>query len=93
MTGPSWHWTSRAPPAARTRFGQALDVAFRLLDGPTVKTAHTAARDPLLLVVSGDIYHSVVRGGHDGLDPGPFRNLVSAEIAGIRFTGWIYIPG
>jgi len=34
----------------------------------------------------GDVYHSA---GHHGT----LRNLVSAEIAGARFPGWIRTPG
>jgi len=71
-------------------FGTALDIAFRLLDAPRVKEALTVAPGPLLLVVSGDIYGSVVDRGNGGVDHRAFRNVVSAEIAGIRLPGWIY---
>lgn len=74
-------------------FGQALDVAFRLLDAPSAKMALTAVRDPLLLVVSGEVYQSVVRHSRDGIDLDTFRNLVSTEIAGTRFPGWVRVPG
>ncbi|MGH3558002.1 MAG: hypothetical protein ACRDTK_11035, partial [Mycobacterium sp.] len=49
-------------------FGEALDVAFRLLDAARVKQALRETPDPLVLVVSGDIYSSVVRHGYDGID-------------------------
>jgi hypothetical protein len=71
-------------------FGTALDVAFRLLDAPSVKEALAVAPGPLLLVVSGDIYGSVVDHGNGGTDQRAFRNVVSAEIAGIRLPGWIH---
>ena len=48
-------------------YGEALDIAFRLLDDPRVKQALKAAQGPLLLVVSGDIYHQVVRQGPGGI--------------------------
>jgi hypothetical protein len=73
-------------------FGEALDVAFRLLDAPRVKMALKTAQGPLLLVVSGDVYRSVVRHGYDGISQRPFRRLVSADVAGTRHPGWIYIP-
>ncbi len=41
-------------------FGEALDVAFRLLDAARVKRALREMADPLILVVSEDIYTSVV---------------------------------
>lgn len=73
-------------------FGEALDAAFRLLDAPRVKTALQTAQGPLLLVVSSDIYAAVA---HD--DPGrPGRTissgLVSAQVAGHQYQGWIHIP-
>jgi hypothetical protein len=71
-------------------FGTALDVAFRLLDAPRVKEALTVAPGPLLLVVSGDIHGSLVDRGNGGVDHRAFRNVVSAEIAGIPLPGWIY---
>ena len=47
-------------------YGEALDTGFRLLDASAVKKALKAAPDPLVLVVSGDIYRSVVRHSYDG---------------------------
>lgn len=73
-------------------FGEALDVAFRLLDAARVKRALREAADPLILVVSGDIYSSVVRHGYDGIDRQTFHPLVRVEVAGMRYPGWIYIP-
>jgi hypothetical protein len=73
-------------------FGEALDVAFRLLDAPPVKRALRDMADPLVLVISGDIYSSVVRHGYDGIDQHAFRPLVRAQIAGRRYAGWIHIP-
>jgi hypothetical protein len=74
-------------------FGEALDVAFRLLDADHVKKELQAAADPLILVVSGDIHSSVVRHGYDGIDQRSFHPLVRVQIAGRRQSGWIYIPG
>ena len=74
-------------------FGEALDVAFRLLDAGHVKKALQAAADPLILVVSGDIYSSVVRHGYDGIDQHAFHPLVRVQIAGHRQPGWVHIPG
>ena len=74
-------------------FGEALDVAFRLLDADHVKKALEAAADPLILVVSADIYSSVVRHGYDGIDQYAFHPLVRVQIAGHRQSGWVHIPG
>ena len=73
-------------------FGEALDVAFRLLDAARVKRALRETADPLILVVSGDIYSSVVRHGYDGIDQQAFHQLVRVHIGGKRYPGWIHIP-
>lgn len=73
-------------------FGEALDVAFRLLDAVPVKRALRETADPLILVISGDIYSSVVRHGYDGIGQHSFHPLVRVHIAGKRYPGWIHIP-
>ena len=73
-------------------FGEALDVAFRLLDAVRVKRALRETADPLVLVVSGDIYNSVVRHGFGGIDQQAFHPLVRVKVAGQRYPGWIHFP-
>jgi class 3 adenylate cyclase len=73
-------------------FGEALDVAFRLLDATRVKRALRETAAPLILVISGDIHSSVVRHGYDGIDHQAFYPLVRVDIAGKRYPGWIHIP-
>ena len=73
-------------------FGEALDVAFRLLDAAPVKKALRETGDPLILVISGDIYSSVVRHGYYGIDQHAFYPRVRIQIAGKRYPGWIHIP-
>ena len=74
-------------------FGEALDIAFRLPDAAHVKEALQAAADPLILVVSGEIYRAIVRHGYDGIDQRAFHPLVRVRIADNRYSGWIRIPG
>ncbi len=74
-------------------FGESLDVAFRLLDAGRVKRTLRETADPLILVISGEIYSSVVRHGYDGIDDQAFHPLVRVEVAGKRYPGWIHIPG
>ena len=74
-------------------FGEALDVAFRLLDATRVKRALREMADPLILVVSEDIYSSVVRHGYDGIDHEAFHQMVRVQVAGRRYPGWIHLPG
>jgi class 3 adenylate cyclase len=73
-------------------FGEALDIAFRLLDAAHVKKALRMAAGPLALVISGDIYRAVVRHGYDGIDPAAFHPLTHVNVAGHRYPGWVYIP-
>ena len=73
-------------------FGEALDIAFRLLDDPRVKKALRAATEPLTLVVSEDIHKSVVRHGYDGIEHHAYWPLVRVQVAGNRHPGWIHIP-
>jgi class 3 adenylate cyclase len=72
-------------------FGEALDVAFRLLDAARVKRALREAADPLVLVISGDIHSTVVRHGYDGIDHQAFQSLVRVHVAGRRYPGWIHL--
>lgn len=80
------HYDSRAP------FGESLDLAFRLLDAPEVKTALRRSTRPLILAVSTDIYESVVRHRYDGIDPVSFSPFVTERRANIRDHGWIHVP-
>jgi hypothetical protein len=73
-------------------FGEALDIAFRLLDAPGVKKALRAAADPLTLVISEDIYRTIVRHGYDGIDQDAFRQLIRIHVAGHRHPGRIHTP-
>jgi hypothetical protein len=74
-------------------FGEVLDIAFRLLDAAYIKKALQASADPLILVISGDIYWAIVRHGYDGIDQCAFHPFVRVRIAGNRYPGWIHIPG
>ena len=73
-------------------YGEALDVAFRLLDAAPVKRALRELTDPLILVISGDIHSSVVRHGYDGIDDQAFHQMVRVQVAGRRYSGWVRIP-
>jgi class 3 adenylate cyclase len=73
-------------------FGEALDIAFRLLDASGVKKALGAAADPMILVVSEDIYRTIVRHGYDGIDQDAFCPLIRIHVAGHRHPGWVHTP-
>lgn len=73
-------------------FGEALDLAFRLLDAAKVKKALKEATGSMVLVVSEDIHRCVVRHGYQGIDQGTFHQLVHVQVAEHRYPGWIQIP-
>jgi len=71
-------------------YGEALDIAFRLLDAPRVKTALQASHGPLVLVISGDVYSWVLRDAPRGTGRTAFHRLVTAQVAGNQHQGWIH---
>ena len=73
-------------------FGEALDVAFRLLDAPRVKDRLRQSVMPLVLVVSEDIYWSIVRHEYEGIPGHSFEPLVRVTVAGRRRQGWVHVP-
>ena len=73
-------------------FGEALDVAFRLLDAPRLKDCLRRAVTPLALVVSEDIYWSIVRHDYEGIPESAFNPLVRVRVAGRRRRGWVHVP-
>ena len=70
-------------------FGEALDITFRLLDAPEVKIKLSQSEAPMVLVVSDDIYRSVVRHCYEGIDCGAFQQLVRVRVAGQHHRGWL----
>lgn len=70
-------------------FGEALDIAFRLLDAEPVKRALRATVAPMVLVVSDDVYQSVIRHGYDGIDPRAFDPLLMPPSSSPARTGWL----
>ena len=73
-------------------YGEDLDIAFRLLDSPTIQRAlRDALAAPLVLVVSEEIYTGIIRHGY--VDPGPRVRRAYVRVAGRRRRGWVYLPG
>jgi hypothetical protein len=73
-------------------FGEALDITFRLLDATEVKRRLRQAAAPLVLVVSNDIYRSVIRHRYPGIEENAFEPLAPVRLAGQQHRGWIYVP-
>lgn len=73
-------------------FGEALDIAFRLLDSPRVKKTFRNSEASMILVVSEVIYQSVIRQGYLDIDDKEFKPVVQVRVAGQRHRGWIHVP-
>lgn len=71
-------------------FGEALDIACRLLDAPEAKAALKAAPEPLLLVVSSHIRDSLAARAATGREH--YRHLVTTHVAGRAHPGWSPVP-
>lgn len=78
---------------SRGCFGEALDIAFRLLDSPAVKLRLERSAAPVVLVVSDEIYQRVVKHGYDGIDGSHFDPGVEVHVAGATHHGWVHLPG
>jgi class 3 adenylate cyclase len=77
---------------SRGCFGEALDITFRLLNAAKVKRKLRQTSTALVLVVSDDIYRSVIRHRYHGIDENAFELLVQVWLAGQRHRGWIHFP-
>jgi class 3 adenylate cyclase len=73
-------------------FGEALDITFRLLDAPEVKGRLSKTAGPLVLVVSDDIYRTLIRHQYDGIDDRAFEPIVRVQVGTHRHRGWIHVP-
>jgi hypothetical protein len=71
-------------------YGEAIDIAIRLLDSTAVKAALRKAMSPLVLVVSEEIYFGIVAHGY--VDGEKYRQLVRVRVTNKQHRGWICIP-
>jgi hypothetical protein len=71
-------------------YGEAIDVAIRLLDAPGVKRTLKQAAGPLVLVVSDEIYCKIICHGYAPVDA--YLPLVRMHVANRWQRGWVHIP-
>jgi len=71
-------------------YGEAIDVAIRLLDSRPVKRALKQTAAPLVLVVSHEIYSGIVC--HGQLAAETYLPLVRVSVGSRRQRGWVHIP-
>jgi hypothetical protein len=75
---------------SRGCYGEAIDIAIRLLDSPRVKRALKQTAAPLVLVISNDIYSAIVSHGY--VDANTYSPLVRVRVGKRRHRGWVHIP-
>jgi class 3 adenylate cyclase len=73
-------------------FGNPIDVTFRLLEAPRFRAHRRQRSAPLVLIVSGDIYRSVVWHGYPGIDRDSYQRLLRVRVAGRLHDGWVHTP-
>lgn len=71
-------------------YGEAIDVAIRLLDAPPVKKTLKQAQAPLVLVVSNEIYTGLICQGY--VNPDTYRRLVRVHVGNRWHHGWVHVP-
>jgi hypothetical protein len=71
-------------------YGEAIDIAIRLLDSPRVKKTLKQATAPLVLVISNEIYSGIACQGY--VDPETYHPLVRVGVGKRRHRGWVHIP-
>lgn len=71
-------------------YGEAIDVAIRLLDAPPVKKALREGTAPLVLVISDEIYSGIVLHGY--VDASTYFPMVWVSVANRRHRGWVQVP-
>lgn len=75
---------------SRGFYGEAIDVAIRLLDSASLKRELRQILSPLVLVVSDEIHSGIVAHGY--LDNDSYRPLVRIRVAARQHRGWVHIP-
>jgi hypothetical protein len=62
------------------------------LEARNFKTYRRRSSAPLVVIVSGDLYRSVVWHGYPGVDPDRYERLVRVKVAGRFHEGWVHTP-
>jgi hypothetical protein len=72
-------------------YGEAIDIAIRLLDSASVKQALKQTESPLVLVVSEEIYSGIIAHGY--VDDCDYRLAARVRVTGKQHRGWVHVPG
>jgi class 3 adenylate cyclase len=71
-------------------YGEAVDLACRLLDTPELRHALRINQNPTALAVSEDIYRTVVRHRYTGIDATAYHPVIHVDLAGQIHRGWLH---
>jgi hypothetical protein len=72
-------------------YGDDIDVAFRLLNSPSVKRAlREASAAPLVVVISEEIWDGIVR--HEYVEGGPYRQRIQVRVGERQRRGRVHVP-
>jgi class 3 adenylate cyclase len=80
------HYDDRGP------YGEDIDIVCRFVDAPELRRRLRITAAPLVLVVSQEMYRSVVRHGYPGIDHDAFAQAVPVRVGTQRLRGWIHTP-
>jgi WD40 repeat protein len=72
--------------------GEPTNHVCRLLDSEVLRVCLRATRQPLAVMVSSEIYQSVVSRAHGGLDPAAWHRVVVQSKEGPAYA-WVHVPG
>lgn len=73
-------------------FGESLDIAFRLLDAPRLKKAlRRESKAAMALVVSDEIYRTVIEHDYPGINRHEFTSLGQVRIGKNQHRGWFHV--
>jgi hypothetical protein len=75
---------------SRGFYGEAIDLAIRLLDSRPVKKVLRQTASPLVLVISDEIHSGIVRQGYVGADV--YRPMVRVNVGNRQHRGWVHVP-
>ena len=73
-------------------FGEAIDLACRLLDSPELKATLKRGSAPTALAVSHHLYDTIVRHQYAGIDAAVYQPLIRVNLADTVRRGWVRQP-
>lgn len=80
------HYDSRGP------YGEDVDIVCRFVDARELRRQLGITAAPLVLVISPEMYRSVVRHGYPGIDLDAYLRTVTVKVGTQRLRGWVHAP-